>query len=231
MLISPEPEDRSSIEQILQQERLITSGRLISSIVQEINNPLQAIRGALALALEDIENPRELREYILISQQEIEHITVLLNQVRLIYRAPNDQPDLFPLSVLFRDAIELTREETMRQKVKINNRLPSNSPLVEAVYNHLYIVVLRTILAFTDIIGGVGGGELLISAEDTPSQLQISFATHAPIAVPNTTSLSELPGLFNLAFTDKLVALNGGVMRFHSKDTPIILRIDLPTVS
>ena len=149
--------------------------------MHEINNPLQAIRGALALALDDIENPRELREYITISQQEIEHITALLGQVRLIYRSQNDQPELIPLSVLFRDAIDLTREETMRQKVKINNLLPSNSPLVEGVYNHIYIVILRTILAFTDAIGETGGGELTITAEDTPTQLQIYFTTIAPI--------------------------------------------------
>src|SRR4030042_885798 len=129
MFSSPGSVDHSTLEQILKQERLITIGRLIGSFVHDINNPLQAIRGALALALDDIENPRELREYITISQQEIEHITALLGQVRLIYRSPNDQPEMFPLSVLFRDAIELTREETMRQKVKINNRLPSNSPL------------------------------------------------------------------------------------------------------
>ena len=175
MLAPTEPVDQSTLEQILKQERLITIGRLIASFVHEINNPLQAIRGALALALDDIENPRELREYITISQQEIEHITALLDQVRLIYRSQSDQPELFPLSVLFRDAIDLTREETMRQKVRIKNLLPSDSPLVEGVYNHIYIVVLRTILAFTDAIGAAGGGELTITAEETPAQLKFTF--------------------------------------------------------
>jgi signal transduction histidine kinase len=235
MLAPPEPVDHPTLEQILKQERLITIGRLIGSFVHEINNPLQAIRGALALALDDIENPRELREYITISQQEIEHITALLGQVRLIYRSQSDQPELFPLSVLFRDAINLTREEMMRQKVKINNLLPSNSPLVEGFYNHIYIIILRTILAFTDAIGETGGGELTVTAEDTPTQITIYFTTKAPIPIPQpglgSPPASRMMIKFDLTSSVELVKANGGVMDFQSCEDPVILRIDLPTVS
>ena len=233
MLAPPEPVDHPTLEQILKQERLITIGRLIASFVHEINNPLQAIRGALALALDDIENPRELREYITISQQEIAHITALLGQVRLIYPSQNDQPELFPLSVLFRDAIDLTREEMMRQKVKIHNLLPSNSPLVEGLYNHIYIVILRTILAFTDAIGETGGGELTVTAEDTPSQIKICFMTKAPISFPQSglgsSPASKMLEKFDLTSSVELVKANGGVMEFQSCEDPVILRIDLPT--
>ena len=235
MLAPPGPIDHPTLEQILKQERLITIGRLIGSFVHEINNPLQAIRGALALALDDIENPRELREYITISQQEIEHITALLGQVRLIYRSQSDQPELFPLSVLFRDAINLTREEMMRQKVKINNLLPSNSPLVEGFYNHIYIIILRTILAFTDAIGEAGGEELTVTAEDTPSQLTVYFTTKVPIAIPQpglgSPPASRMMIKFDLTSSVELVKANGGVMDFQSCEDPVILRIDLPTVS
>jgi len=235
MLAPPEPVDQPTLEQILKQERLITLGRLIASFIHEINNPLQAIRGALALALDDIENPRELREYITISQQEIEHITALLGQVRLIYRSQNDQPEMFPLSVLFRDALGLTREEMMRQKVKIHNLLPSESPLVEGFYNHIYIVILRTILAFTDLIGETGGGELEVTAEETPSQVKIYFMTKAPISIPQpglgSPPESKMLIKFDLSSSAELVKANKGVMKFQSCGDPVILRIDLPTVS
>ena len=235
MFSSPGSVDHSTLEQILKQERLITIGRLIGSFVHEINNPLQAIRGALALALDDIENPRELREYITISQQEIEQITTLLGQVRLIYRSQNDQPELIPLSVLFRDAINLTREEMMRQKVKINNLLPPNSPLVEGFYNHIYIIILRAILAFTDAIGETGGGELTITAEDTPTQIKIYFTTIAPIILPQpglgSSPASKMMMKFDLTSSVELAKANGGVMDFQSCENPVILRIDLPTVA
>jgi signal transduction histidine kinase len=234
MRYQPEPAEHPALEQILKQERLITIGRLISSFVHEINNPLQAISGALALAMDDIEHPDELREYITISQQEIEHITGLLNQVRRIYRSQTDEPELFPLSVLLRDALDLTREESMRQRVKIQNRLPPDSPLVEGVYNHIYIVVLRVILAFTDAIGTAGGGELSIMAEDTPTQLQISFLTGAPVILPvpeaSATRAKTLLDGFELGNSVELVAANGGVMEFSSSENPVILRIGLPTV-
>jgi len=229
MLAQTGPVDQSSLEEILKQERLITIGRLISGFVHEINNPLQAIRGALTLALDDIESPRELREYITISQQEIEHITALLGQVRLIYRSQNDQPELFPLSVPFRDAIDLTREETMVQKVKINNLLPTNSPLVEGFYNHIYIVILRTILAFTDAIGEAGGGELTVTAEESPTRIKIYFTTEAPISILHPAD--KMLKKFDLASSVELVKANGGMMDFQSCESPVILRIDLPSVS
>jgi signal transduction histidine kinase len=235
MLSPPGPMDRPTLEQVLKQERLITIGRLIGSFVHEINNPLQAIRGALALALDDIENPRELREYITISQQEIGQITTLLEQVRRIYRSENDQPEVFPLSVLFRDAINLTREEMMRQKVKINNLLPSKSPLVEGFYNHIYIIILRTILAFTDAIGEIGGGELTVTAEDDPLQITIFFTTKAPISIfqpgLGSSPASKMLVKFDLTASAELVKANGGVMDFQSCEDPVILRIDLPAVS
>jgi signal transduction histidine kinase len=229
------PMDRPALEQILEQERLITIGRLISSVVHEINNPLQAIRGALALALDDLENPRELREYITISQQEIAQITELLNQVRLVYRSQNDQIESFQLHDVFRNAIVLTREETMRQKVKIQNLLPSSSLIVEGVYNHIYIAVLRTVLAFTDVIGAAGGGELAITAEDTPDRMHISFTTQAPISIPTSDPGSSAPSRllaqFDLADSAELVAASGGVMEFHSCEDPIVLRLDLPKMT
>ena len=232
MFATDHPVDRSMIEQVLTQERLITVGRLIPSIVHEINNPLQAIRGALTLALDDIENPNELREYIAISQQEIEHITRLLGQVRLIYRTQNDQSEIFPLSVLFRDAIDLTREDAMRQKVRVHNLLPSNSPLVEAVYNHIYIAILRTILAFIDAIGAAGGGELTFTAEDTPSQLLISFMTRVPIFIQEpdlgSTVSKKMIDRFELASSADLVAANGGMMEFQLSDDSVSLCIEFP---
>ncbi len=235
MLALQPPVEQIALEQILQQERLVTIGRVISSFVHEINNPLQAIRGALSLALDELENPQELREYITISQQEIEHISAILNQVRLIYRSQNDVPELFPLVVPFRDAIELTREEAMRQKVRIQNLVPAQSPLVEAIYNHLYIVILHTILAFIDAIGGVGGGDLKIASDDTTMQLHITFMTQAPIPVqasnPGASAAVKLLSQFDLASASELVKANGGQMDFQSCEAPITLRIDLPNVS
>jgi signal transduction histidine kinase len=235
MLDPLEPPDRSTLEQVLKHERMVTIGRLIPSIVHEINNPLQAIRGALTLAMDDLENKDELQEYITISQQEIVHISGLLNQVRLIYRLENDQPDMFPLSILFRDGIDMTREEAMRQKVRLQNRLPSNSPLVEGVYNHIYIVILRAILAFIDFIGAAGGGDLTVTAVETSSQLQISFVGGNPIPaqVPDnsSSSLKKQLSQFDLTGSLELVKANGGSMDFQPCDDHLYLRIDLPRVT
>lgn len=222
--------DNANFEQILTQERLITIGRLTPGILHEINNPLQAIRGALTLALDDIDKPDELREYIAISQQEIEHITSLLGHVRLIYRSQNDSPEIIPLFILFRDAIELTHEETMRQKVRVNNLLSSDSPVVEGVYNHIYIAVLRILLALIDAIGKAGGGELTVKTEDAPGHTKISFITDAPIGIQESGHGSSEPVMlikqFDLTSSAALVGVNGGVMDFQHFEERVIVCID-----
>jgi signal transduction histidine kinase len=235
-MLSPQPPvDRTALEKIIKQERLVTIGRIISSFVHEINNPLQAIRGALALAQDELDNPSGLQEDITISQQEIEHISAILNQVRLIYRSQSDQPELFPLVVPFRDAIELTREEAMRQKVRVQNLLPAQSPLVEAVYNHIYIVILRTILAFIDAISAAGGGELAITSEDTTDPMKLYFTTRAPISIPasdpHTAVSAQLLDQFDLASASELVKANGGFMELKSDEAALILQINFPNVS
>jgi signal transduction histidine kinase len=227
--------ERATFEQILTQERLITIGRLTPSIVHEINNPLQAIRGALTLALDDIEKPQDLREYIAISQQEIEHITTLLGQVRLIYRSQTDQPEAFILSNLIRDAVALTHEEAMRQKVRVQNRIPPGIAQVVGVFNPLYIAVLRVFLSMIDAIGAAGGGELAITAEVLDAYVRTSFISRGHIFIheidPPSSISEKLLEHFNLACASYLVVANGGRMEFQPIENGLILRIDLPQIS
>lgn len=54
-------------QQVLQTERLATVGRLTASLSHEINNPMQVILSALALAREELNNPEEMDAYLQIS--------------------------------------------------------------------------------------------------------------------------------------------------------------------
>ena len=222
--------DRVSFEQMLTQERLITIGRLTPGIMHEINNPLQVIRGALQLAQDDIDKPVVLQEYITISQQEIEHITRLLGQVRLIYRSQSDGPEAFHLPELMRNAIALTEEEGLRQKVSVKNHLPYDLPLVRGVFNQLYIAVLRALLALMDVIGQAGGGELAIMAEVT-DRLRLSyrvidslFRQDPGLDLPPS---QELLARCQLTGSASLVAANGGLMEFRWNGQSLLLCMEL----
>ena len=226
--------DQADFEQILSLERLITIGRLTPSVLHEINNPLQAIRGALQLAQDDIDKPEELHEYISICQQEIEHITRLVSQMRLIYRSQSNEPKAFQLTELMRNAVTLTQEEAMRQKVKVHNNLPSALPLVYGVFDQIYIAILRALLILIDVIGQVGGGELAITAGAVVDRIRITFRTDNPIFLqePGSDRLTsqELLEQCQLVEASILIAANGGDMGFQWSDRGALLCIDIVEV-
>ncbi len=67
-------------------------GRLTASLFHEINNPMQAIHGAMALALEELDAPESIEAYVNLSQREAQRVIDLIQQVRSIYRPHSDQP-------------------------------------------------------------------------------------------------------------------------------------------
>ena len=93
--------------QVLYAERLATVGRLTASLSHEINNPMQAIQGALNLALEELDSPEDLTTYLQLSLTESERIIQLLSRMRQIYCPENDHQERINLNEILREAIKL----------------------------------------------------------------------------------------------------------------------------
>lgn len=83
-LRTSERERDQSIKQLLENERLVTAGRIVAGVAHEINNPLAGIDGALTV-LE--RKPQALSHYLPLLQSEVERIGGIVAQLLDLSRA------------------------------------------------------------------------------------------------------------------------------------------------
>lgn len=229
-------EKERSHQKALQNERLQTIGRLTASVAHEINNPMQAIRGALSLALEDLNDPAELEEYIRLSQQEVDRVIKLVNRMRQLYRPTINQVESVQILGLLRDVLEITRDEMVRQNVKLSTQFPENSPVCNAIASHLHLAFLTILLNLTDASGEKDGGNLLVKVSDWQNSIRVDFAINPPI---NTQINLEDKIIFPESIEDQVgmisgfapvvdaIAASGGKINLVQEESQTILRVEL----
>lgn len=224
--------------QILQAERLATLGRLTASLSHEINNPMQAIQGALTLALEDLQNPAELETYIRLSLGESERVVKLLSRLRQIYRPQTDTAESIDVNHLLHETIALARKELKRQKISLRTNLAAQLPRLTAVANQLHLVFLSLLLNLSEAMGDAQGRELYLCSYALPEVICVEFwVDYAAIPVADwldafqsTPQMNEAELSFGLSLSQDIVVAHGGDIKFEQKGDQIVCRVELPLV-
>jgi GAF domain-containing protein len=215
-------------KQILQSERLAIVGRLTASLSHEINNPMQAIHGALTLALEELDNPQELSTYIQMSLKESKRVVQLISRMRQIYRPQGEAPEQIDLNLLLQEVITIARKELRRRSVTLQVDLAHHLPLIVAIPSQLHLVFLSLILNLGDAIGAAGGGELTLQSWATAKDLVVKLTANAPSITLPDVSQQELSSSLGLSLSYDIIAAHSGTLHFSQQDQQIICRIDLP---
>ena len=223
-------------QKALQAERLATVGRLTASLAHEINNPMQAIKGAMALALEELDDPESLREYIELTIGQADRVVQLVGRVRQIYQPPTDAPETVDLNHLLQETIAMAQKEVRRQNTRLEVNLLPNLPTVWASANQLHLVFLNTILNLGDMIGNHGGGKLFVRTSTTPSTVRIEFTTAVSLVpIANLTKLlqGEIPEEmgFGLSLSRDIIIAHGGTPQLLQQNEQVTLRIELPALN
>jgi nitrogen-specific signal transduction histidine kinase len=215
-------------KQILQSERLATVGRLTASLSHEINNPMQAIQGALTLAMEELDNPQDLRTYIQMSLKESERVVQLITRLRQIYRPQAETPEELDLNHLLKEVAAIARKELKRRKVTLQVDLAPHLPLILAISSQLHLVFLSLLLNMGDAIGTAGGSKLILQSLATVDHLVVTLTSDAPaIALPDI-SQQEVSSSLGLSLSYDIIAANGGSLQFSEQGQEIVCRIELP---
>ena len=222
--------------QVLYAERLATVGRLTASLSHEINNPMQAIQGALNLALEELDSPEDLTVYLQLSLVESERVIQLLSRMRQIYRPQNDNSERINLNDILQEAISLANKEFRRQKITLRADLNAKLPPLLAVANQLHLVFLSVLLNLSDAIGAAGGGELRLRTYVASRAVRIEFSTHiSNIIADNWVDIfktgpagKETDLSFGLSFNQDIINAHGGVIDYIRQDQQVTCRIEFP---
>ncbi len=223
-------------QQMLQTERLATVGRLTASLSHEINNPMQAIQGALALALEELDNPAEVESYIRLSQQESVRVVTLVNRMRQIYRPHSETPRVGDITSLLQEAIAIASKEFKRQKVQLQDNLAVALPPVKAVANQLHLVFLSFILNFAEAIGSAGGGNLQVSSYPENDHVVVKFQADASTITPDQWRQIIKPDAaqasaeisFGLVMSYDIVVAHGGQVDCRQTSSELVCMLKLP---
>ncbi len=222
-------------ESALQTVRLATIGRLTATLSHEIKNPMQAIRGALALAMEAPADKELLADYIPMCLRESERVIELVERMSRIYREQDTAPGTFCLNRALEESALNVQKELTRNEVNLQLDLAEDKCEVAGVEDQLGVVFTNMILNLSDAVQTAGGGNLLIRTNRQDGFVRVEFSTDVPIpGWPAKADLeihrspTELSGGLSLS-GDILSALGGGV--FHSVEanrSVVEVRLPIP---
>ncbi len=226
-------------KQIFQAERLATVGRLTASLSHEINNPMQAIQGALSLAMEELHDPEEVAMYLRLSLQEADRVINLVSRMRQIYRPQAELAKTINLNDLLEEAITIARKELKRQKVMPFVELDPDLPAITAIANQLHLVFLSLILNLSDAIGATGGGNLQICSYTSSEAIKVEFSTDIPNIVligwdkisSSDSSQTEVDVSFGLSLSYDIIVSHSGTITLTKAGQQTICRIEFPLLS
>ncbi len=220
-------------KQAIQTERQAVVGRLTNSLAHEINNPMQTIKGAMHLALEELDDPVALREYIDISIEQINRVVQLVQRMRQVYRPQSNKSETINLNHLLQEAIAVSRKEMKRQSVRLHMDLATDLPDIWTATNQLYLVILNVSLNLCEMMGKVGGGDLVIRSYAVPPVIRIELATAVPLnTLFNLHKIldGETPQAIGLGFSFSIdiISALGGTLQLLEQGEQVIFRIELP---
>jgi phosphoglycerate-specific signal transduction histidine kinase len=125
-------------------------GRLTASIVHEINNPMQAIRGAVMLTMEEADQPEVVKDYMKICQEESDRVIRLTDLIRGIYHPGMDEIQSFSIGEFINDILSLTREETNRFEISIETELANGEQIILGNRQQYELALISGILDLSD---------------------------------------------------------------------------------
>jgi nitrogen-specific signal transduction histidine kinase len=167
-----------------EEQRWFIIGRLTASLFHEINNPMQAISGAMSLALEELDDPEALRAYIGLSLQESDRVIELIAQARRIYRREPGRPGPIDVNDVVDVVLALTQKKMKQARVRVETKLAPEPPPVTAVFSDLALAILCPLLQLVDSLeGNDENGRVLFRTRAAAEAVSVEFqVSHRSLA-------------------------------------------------
>ncbi len=215
---------RRSQDLLLRQEKLASLGRLAAGLAHEINNPLSSVAGfaealerrAQSARLRDMEEFRDLPEYLAFIQQEVGRATAIVRRLLDFARQREPSFEELDLASLVQDTVALVRRQAAVTNKRVALDLAPDLPFVQADHQMLQQVILNLVTNALDAIQGEG--EVRITALSTSGHVEI-LVQDTGCGIPP----EHLAKVFDPFFTTKEVgkgtglglAISQGIMEQH----------------
>lgn len=189
-------EIQRSQQQLIRSEKLAATGRLAVSLAHEINNPLQAIRNLLFLALEPEVSEAKRHEFLEMASNETSRLITLVQQTLEFYRPAQAQVGPVNLNAAVERVLALAHKKLAHSNVQVELALDSDLPPVNGMPDQFAQVFLNLIVNAAEAMAD--GGKLRIESHASDGYVHVVFADTGPGIAPE-----DLPHIFEPFYTTK----------------------------
>ena len=190
--------------ELIEQERMATLGKLAAAMAHEMRNPLGVIANATYLLESAPAEAGQLRsDYLEIIKNEVKGVTRIVSSL-LDFTSPHEaELAVCQVSQVIRDALDLVdRPDSVRVEVKTLDGLPALWCDSVQVHKALACLIDNAVHAMP------GGGLLTIRAEQSGEQIAIAI-TDTGVGIPE----EEMDRLFEPLYTTRARGLGLGLPR------------------
>ncbi len=190
-------------------ERMAAMGRLTMALAHELNNPLQAIRSNLELAMDFDLGPEEQQDCLHIVRQEIERLGEITRRV-LDFAHPTDDTR-YPISIvnMAKKTLGLIRKQLELAHIQVTTEFPADLPPIFAAPDQIVQVCLN--LSINAIEAMPDGGRLHITGYADEDEVVLTLANSGP-PIPE----EQMAQIFDPFFTTKERGTGLGLPVSHS---------------
>ncbi|MGR3310160.1 MAG: GAF domain-containing sensor histidine kinase [Candidatus Brocadiales bacterium] len=197
--------ERKKLErQLLEVEKLASTGRLVASVAHEINNPLEGIINYLDLLSRELippspfnkEGEGDLRAYVDLIREGFNSISDTVKQLLESHRSNPEEKTKSDVNVLIKNVLKLLRNKLSQNNISTTLALTGNSQYINCNFKQLEQVFINVILNATDAMPD--GGTLKIKTWVADENFQVEVAdTGCGIAE------KDIPNIFEPFFSTK----------------------------
>ena len=205
-------------EDLIRQERISTIGRLSTSIVHDLRNPLAAIYGGSEMLVDSDLPPEQVRRLAQNIYRSSRHVQELLSELTDVTRGRTQAPEPCKLNEIVAAASEMLASQARKSGVEIRSEIPLDIELplersrMERVFENLFNNAIEAMPGGGTIRVTTKTGErdVTIAVEDTGPGIDESIVSR--LFEPFITSGKKNGIGLGLALSRKTVVDHGGDM-------------------
>jgi len=168
---------QSARQELIRQERISTIGRMASSIVHDLRNPLAAIYGGAETMVDTNLSPPQMKRLAENIYRSSRRIQEMLQDLLQVTRGKDGQKEVCALAEVVQSAVDTLQALSKAQNVEVLQRV---DPSIEVSLERS-----RVERVFQNLIGNAveampGGGHVMITAERKNGSVEVSVSDDGP---------------------------------------------------
>ncbi|MHB0856843.1 MAG: PAS domain S-box protein [Anaerolineae bacterium] len=170
-------EQRRAQAALIQSEKLAVTGRLATSLVHEINNPLQSVIGCLGLAEETLAEGGDVSRYLRVARDELQRAARIVGDLRDLHRpARSKEKEPTDVNALLERVLALSAKRLRDNAVDVQLDLAADLPAASMVRDRIQQVFVNLVLNAIDAMPNGGSLQVRTQATTSPEGIAISFS-------------------------------------------------------